>query len=128
MSHEDFIMQTRWQVSSAPVRWGSRAGAECLTPESCPRLAPTRAGAASSSHPLSGRSQGPRCPGKEERVFLHSPDARAQVPLPRSYTRRRAIRSGAEAGEHPQPGTFVRGCWPNAKLKVPRERKRPLRE
>lgn len=36
---EDFIMQTDGQVSSAPVRHGSRAGRECLASEGNPTLA-----------------------------------------------------------------------------------------
>jgi hypothetical protein len=69
--HEDFIMQTGGQVSSAPVRRGSGVGRECL--------APTRASSASSSSSTPGRSHGARShpptplpTPTEERVFLHS--------------------------------------------------------
>lgn len=66
-------MQTRGQVSSAPVRRDSGAGREHQAPEGSPRRAPTRASSASSSSSILREVTRfpPLPPRAEERVFLH---------------------------------------------------------
>lgn len=85
VSHEDFIMQTGAQVSSAPVRRGSRAGRECLAPEGSPRLAPTRASSASSSsYTLREVTRFPLPPGQKNVFFCTAlpaaPGPSAEIP------------------------------------------------
>lgn len=135
VSHEeDFIMQTGGQVSSAPVRRGSRAGRECLAPQGSPRLAPTRASSASSSSSTLREVTRVPSPHPPDRgtCFSAQPCLKPQVPWRSSHTHKRATchrcRRGCWSRRAPQPKTSVRGCLPDAKLGVPREGKRTLQE
>lgn len=79
-----------------------------------------------------GGHTGPPLPPEGGKCFSAQP-----CPYPGSLGGVRTQESGrsatgggqaAGAGEHPQPRTSVRGCWPDAKLGVPREGKRTLHE
>lgn len=126
-------MQTRGQVSSAPVLQGSRAGRECLALEGSPRLAPTRASSASSSSSTFREVTRSSLPPDRRTCFSAQLCPPPPVHLRRSHTRKWAIchrcrRGAAGAGEHPQSKTSVRGCLTHAKLGVLREGKRTLQE
>lgn len=125
VSHEDFIMQTGGQVSSAPGRRGSQAGRECLAPEGSPRLAPTRASSASSSSYILREVTRFPLPPDRRTCFSAQRGSRPQVPPPRSHTSKWAT---CHRCRRAQPKLSVRGCWLNAKLGVRREGKRILQE
>ena len=119
--HEGFIMQTRGQVSSAPVRRDSGAGRECQAPEGSPRRAPTRASSASSSSSiLRELTRFPPLPPDRRTCFSAQRCPRPQVPSLR--TTRVIGRSATRVAE----ALLEQASTLSPKLGVPREGKRAL--
>lgn len=104
-------MQTRRQVSSAPIRQGSGAGRECQAPERSPRLPPPRASSASSSSSTLWEVTRPPSPPERRTCFSAQRCPRPRVPSRRSSSLK---------------GQFVPEAAEAPKLGVPREGKRSL--